>query len=82
MIYQPRIEQSDWSKVTSHGTTKSTLATLADINLHLEFLGKNDQHMIHKTQLYHVFNFERACSTGLAVCKYLDLSCAHARHKT
>ena len=20
MIYQPRIEQSDWSKVTSHGT--------------------------------------------------------------
>ena len=21
MIYQPRIEQSDWSEVTSHGTT-------------------------------------------------------------
>ena len=22
MIYQPHIEQSDWSKVTSHGTTE------------------------------------------------------------
>ena len=22
MIYQPRIEQSDWSEVTSHGTTE------------------------------------------------------------
>ena len=32
MIYQPRIEQSDWSEVTSHGTISVMLVHLQSLN--------------------------------------------------
>ena len=38
MIYQPHIEQSDWSEVTSHGTTSIITRSIAVAKLILYLL--------------------------------------------
>ena len=71
MIYQPRIEQSDWSEVTSHGTSFSYTPTSLLQEVYMEFthlllsnlIGQNVQAMV-QIYLYHgLHSFANALSS-------------------